>query len=241
LNDVAFISVMHDPKGSLANSLKEALPVLKRHYSNGYIALSENTDRELKRLLEGAGFVVFFIEKRGAAAARRSILQLVQHTGHAHFHYCDLDRMVTWCLSYPEEFEKVKERIRTFDYLIIGRTEAAFRSHPAAWRETEKITNKIFTLEFGSRDEIDVTAGSCGLNKAGLLKIAGQSKAAVTDAEWPMIIKRMEKGKVGFMKVNGLMYREDINHSEQNKTEAERWLSRLRLSYLISETAVHTK
>lgn len=69
---------------------------------------------------------------------------------------------------------------------------------------TEKITNKIFTLEFGSQEEIDVTAGSCGLTKSSLLAILNQSKAAMTDAEWPMIIKRRERGKVGFIKVDGL-------------------------------------
>lgn len=69
---------------------------------------------------------------------------------------------------------------------------------------TEKITNKIFTLEFGSQEEIDVTAGSRGLTKSSLLAILNQSKAAMTDAEWPMIIKRRERGKVGFIKVDGL-------------------------------------
>ncbi len=56
-----------------------------------------------------------------------------------------------------------------------------------------------------------------------------------------MIIKKIEKGKVGSIKVDGLKYIRDINNSEFNKTPGEEWLTRLRLSYQISQTAVNTK
>jgi hypothetical protein len=241
LNEVVFISVMHDPKGLLLKNLRLGLNVLKNYYKKGYIALSESTNIGLKEELEKAGYTVFTIEKKGVGYARRSILRLVKNTEHTYYHYCDLDRMITWCLTEPKELEKVKECIRNFDYLIIGRTKKAFNTHPEAWIETEKITNKIFSIEFGEQEDIDVTAGSCGFNKSSLLKILKRSSAPTTDAEWPMIIKKIEKGKVGSIKVDGLKYIRDINNSEFNKTPGEEWLTRLRLSYQISQTAVNTK
>ena len=44
LNEVVFISVMHDPKGLLLKNLRLGLNVLKNYYKKGYIALSESTN-----------------------------------------------------------------------------------------------------------------------------------------------------------------------------------------------------
>ncbi|MCU9614706.1 hypothetical protein OEV98_14275 [Caldibacillus lycopersici] len=40
---------------------------------------------------------------------------MVNETDHTHYHYCNLDRMVTWCLHYPEELPNIKKKIATTD------------------------------------------------------------------------------------------------------------------------------
>lgn len=94
LHEVVLISVMHDPEGWILKPLKEGIAGLKDYYHTGYIALSDQTDNRIKEELERAGYTVFTIKKKGAAYARRSILQLVNDKEHQFFHYCDLDRMI---------------------------------------------------------------------------------------------------------------------------------------------------
>lgn len=43
----------------------------------------------------------------------------------------------------------------------------------------------------------------------------------MTDAEWPMIIKKTEKKRVGYIQVNGLQYIKEINAPISEKTPGE--------------------
>jgi hypothetical protein len=61
-------------------------------------------------------------------------------------------------MNYEWELKNVVQDIPNYHYLILGRTERALKTHPVEWIETEKITNKIFSLEIGQ--DVDVTAGS---------------------------------------------------------------------------------
>ncbi|WP_090776494.1 hypothetical protein [Shouchella lonarensis] len=157
-NDIALITIMHDPTGALYQPLVAAMPVLATYPGAKYVALSEQTDRRVRDALKAHNFTVFDIEKKGVAHARRKVAALAQSYGHDFYHYCDLDRLVTWAMQSPEEWRCVHEKIAAHDYMVIGRTARAFATHPGAWQETEAITNKIFSLAMGC--EVDVTAGS---------------------------------------------------------------------------------
>lgn len=63
----------------------------------------------------------------------------------------------------------------------------------------------------------------------------------MTDAEWAMIVRRIGKASVGYRAVEGLEYVESINgHPSSTQLDANSWLARLRLSYVISESAIST-
>jgi hypothetical protein len=93
-----------------------------------------------------------------------------------------------------------------------------FNTHPIEWVETEKITNKIFSLELGQ--EADVTAGSSGFSRQSAQLISDNSKDKMTDAEWAMIVYRIGKMKVGYKAVEGLEYREDVREFQKNNKPA---------------------
>ncbi|MEC5422536.1 hypothetical protein QGM71_03390 [Virgibacillus sp. C22-A2] len=232
-NDVALITIIHDIKGLIYRPLSKVINLIKAYFPQAYVAVSNQTSEEIINILKQAEFKVFIIEKKGVANARRKIAEYMKNYSHEYYHYCDLDRLVTWFSEYPNEISLVKQQIIKYDYLIIGRTLSAFNSHPVQWKDTEHITNRVFSYEF--RKNVDVTAGSCGMSRKSLLEITDKSKAKMTDAEWPLIIRNSHKDNdIGYIEVNGLKYLE--YNKSQSKNELDEWTSRTRLTYLICQS-----
>lgn len=86
-----------------------------------------------------------------------------------------------------------------------------------------------------------MTAGSRGFSSNSLDLILQHSVSKTTDAEWAMIVRRIGKGSVGYRAVEGLEYVADLNGNPLSiQLDANSWLGRLRLSDLISESAIST-
>ena len=232
----ALVTVTHDPTGKNIKLFKELQRSFEEIYAELFITISEETSEELISEVRKSKFKYKIIPKNGAAFARREALKFALAGKSQHYHYCDLDRLLTWGKNYLTELEEVVEDIPNHDYLIIGRTERAMSTHPIEWIETEKITNKIFSLELGK--DMDVTAGSCAFSRVCADVINTFSNAEMTDAEWAMITYRIAKKQVSYYAVEGLEYQEEINGLNRKISETEKWFSRLKLSCIISETAI---
>ncbi|WP_391118106.1 hypothetical protein [Psychrobacillus sp. L3] len=236
LLNTALITVTHDPMGKNIKLFKELQRNFEKIYAELFITISDESSDELINEVRKSKFKYKIIPKNGAAYARREALKFGTSRNSEHFHYCDLDRLLTWGKNYITELEEVVEDIPNHDYLIIGRTERAMNTHPIEWIETEKITNRIFSLELGKA--ADVTAGSCAFSKVCADFINQYSKEEMTDAEWAMIAYRIAKRQVDYCAVEGLEYLEEINGVDRNISESDKWFSRLKLSFIISETAM---
>lgn len=223
---------------SILYYVKRLAPSLKEIYKDLFITVSEETDKVLIGELKKNKFNVKIIPKKGAANARREVLKFGLTGSNEYFHYCDFDRLITWVDTYENELKNTVFEITNHDYIIIGRTKRAFNTHPIEWVETEKITNKIFSLELGQ--EADVTAGSCGFSRQSAELISDNSKDKMMDAEWPMIVYRIGEMKVSYIAVEGLEYREDINGYRRLIDDSSKWLGRVKLCYIISESAINT-
>lgn len=235
---VCLVCVVHDIQGRYVNFVRQAAPILADLYSEMCIAVSDQTSGTLVAELQKGGFKTRIVPKAGAANARRDALRFAVGTPYRHFHYCDLDKALTWVLNDASELKEVQDDIDKHDYLIVGRTQQAFYSHPDSWVKTEEITNHIASLELGF--EVDITAGSCGLSRHAVESILKHSVAQMTDAEWAMIVRRIAHGTVGYRAVRGLKYVEEVNGPLNDQLDSNSWLSRLRLSYIISQSAILT-
>lgn len=76
------------------------------------------------------------------------------------------------------------------------------------------------------------------MNNIGLTSY--NSKDKMTDAEWQMIVHRIGKMKVDYKAVEGLEYIEDVNGYRKQRDESEKWFGRVKLCYIISESAINT-
>ncbi|MGD6831222.1 hypothetical protein ACQCT5_03605 [Sutcliffiella halmapala] len=235
---IALITITHDPTGKNMKLFKELQEEIEGIYSELFITISDASCIKLLEAMKQSKFKVKVIPKNGAAAARREVLSFGLSGKSEYYHYCDFDRLLTWGKNHMNELKQVTSNPEGYDYLILGRTERAMNTHPEEWIETEKITNKICSLEFGMN--VDITAGSCLFSKVSAEYINKYSKEKMTDAEWPMIVHRIAKLDIGFYPVEGLEYHEEINGITRSISEAEKWMGRLKLSSIISETAITT-
>ncbi|WP_060666354.1 hypothetical protein [Bacillus sp. CHD6a] len=236
--NITLLTVTHDPLGKNIKLFKELQKELEDIYSELYITISDESSNTLLEQIQKSKCNVKVIPKKGAAAARREVVR-VGLSGHSdYFHYCDLDRLLTWGANHLDELKLLTSNFPSSDFLILGRTERAMETHPEEWIETEKITNKICSLELGMN--VDITAGSCLFSRSCAEYINKHSKEKMTDAEWAMIVHRIAKLEIGYASVDGLEYHEEINGITRNLSESEKWIGRLKLSSIISETAITT-
>lgn len=238
MHQTALITVTHDPRGRNIELFNRMSSQIKNIYGELFITVSDQSCPKLIETLENSPFHTKIIPKRGAADARRQAISFGLTGNSDYFHYCDFDRLLCWGSFYYDELSRVVEQIPQHDYLVIGRTKRAFETHPTEWKETERITNKICSLELGN--EVDITAGSCAFSRLSATYIHVHSTAQMTDAEWAMIVHRLAKLNVDYIAVEGLQYHEDINGVNAKKSTAHVWYDRLRLSTIISETAIKT-
>ncbi|MBP2243052.1 hypothetical protein J2Z40_003640 [Cytobacillus eiseniae] len=238
MSKIALLTITHDPKGKNINLLKKLHKEFEKIYGELFITISDETSYELVKEFENTNFKIKIIPKKGAAEARRAVVSFGLTGTSKYYHYCDFDRLLTWGNNHLDELKNIMNLVPNYDYLILGRTERAFHTHPKAWVETEKITNTICSLELNK--EVDITAGSCAFSEECAKYINKYSKDKMTDSEWSMIIYRIAKLGVDFLAVEGLEYQEVINGVGKVVSEAEEWFIRLKLSNIISESALKT-
>jgi broad specificity phosphatase PhoE len=146
---------------------------------------------------------------------RYMALKLAAETGADHVHYADMDRLLRWVETRPDEWRATLTRITQTDCLVIGRTEAAWATHPQALRQPERISNGLFSRLLGQ--ELDFSAGSKGFSRRAADFIMANSlprQAIGTDAEWVVLAHRASY-RVEHIQVDGLDWEIADQHQEQ--------------------------
>jgi hypothetical protein len=108
-----------------------------------------------------------------------------------HVQYADMDRLLRWMETRPEEWRSTLERMQGRDCLVVGRTPAAYATHPRSLIQTEAVSNRVISHLLGQ--EMDVSAGSKGFSRAAAETILANStpgRALGTDDEWPVLAQR---------------------------------------------------
>ena len=200
------LTTIHDPDNKMYVAARKMLPYLLMKYNGAIVEMTCTTHPWMKQLLQDNAQV--FLSRSGdIAGARRSLLRRSLIYGDT-CHFCDFDRLLFWQIHYPEELSQTIAYIKKHDFTIIGRTKAAFDSHPFVQKQTERVVNKVFRQATGLGG-VDVLAASRGISSKAARLITGQSKAngpAGIDVEWPFIARDMG---VGYTTTNGLAYESD--------------------------------
>jgi hypothetical protein len=183
------LAATYNPRGEIPR-LQKVYSHIQVAYSSVIISLPPTAaPAEIVQIkaLPGVQVIVNEDWSRGRYVA----LQATFDTGADHIHYADLDRLIRWLETRPDEWQQTLKRLQQSDCLVIGRTEAAWATHPQVMIQVEKMINSTFSYLLGQ--DLDFGAGSKSFSHtaAGMILANSQPQNALgTDVEWPILLHR---------------------------------------------------
>jgi hypothetical protein len=207
-----------NPRGELGR-LQELLPQLRGLYLALAVALPPQAEPSFAAL-QGLGTAAFVTPdwSWGRYAALKNAFEI---SDASHVHYADLDRLLRWVETRPQEWLQTVERLQRADCMVIGRTPAAYATHPQALVQTEAISNAVVSGFLGRK--MDVSAGSKSFSRRAveyLLAHTQPGRALGTDAEWPLTLHKAGF-QVEYVEVDGLDW-EIPDHFQAEAAGSER-------------------
>ncbi|MFQ3630414.1 hypothetical protein [Roseiflexus sp.] len=206
---VTLTCVHHDPESRLRDQSERVAPELRRIFSTIVVRVTDATPDDALTPLVRSGAAIHRAPSCGhlrLGRARREALRLGIETGAHHVLFCDLDRVLHWAEYYAAELTSVAGLIPAYDFLILGRTQRAFESHPRAQCDTEAIVNRVFARVSGQ--EWDVTAAARGVSRRAAATILDgcPDETIGTDVSWPLFLQRTGLYAIGAIATEGLEY-----------------------------------
>lgn len=226
------------PRGELPR-FQRLHPQLAQMYESITIATPPGSDRAaVHQMGEEPGITVV---TSSIAGARYLALQTALATPASHIYLADLDRLVRWAETRPEEWRRVVEAVQQADCLIVGRTEYAMQTHPQALRQTEQLINAVFSDALGQ--PLDLGGGMRGFSRAAARVVLANSQPGWWgDAAWPVIVQRAGFA-VRYLAVDGMdwetpdRYRERAADADTQRraaedydADADHWACRVRVA-----------
>jgi hypothetical protein len=136
--------------------------------------------------------------------ARYEALRRAIESGAAAIEYVDMDHLLRWMETRPEEWLTVTGAAARAAFLVVGRTPQAYSTYPRAIRETERTTNLVFSRIFGQ--DMDLCAATRGMSRDIARMVLEESTSSATfgvDTEWPAIAFRRRVG-LAYVEADGL-------------------------------------
>lgn len=243
------LATTFNPRGETGR-LEQLWPQIRSLYGGVIISLPPSIaleDAMVIRELEGTHIHVNSDWSHG----RYMALKLAQEADASAVHYVDMDRLLRWLETRPDELQQTIERVKTCECLVIGRTEGAWETHPQSMRQTEAISNGLFSRLLGQ--PLDLSAGSKGFSRAALDCLMANTQAGRAigaDSEWIVICHRAGF-RVESLLVDGLDWEiadrfqetaADAQRQQQVRDEydsdAENWAHRVRIAHEIIEAGM---
>ena len=242
------------PRGELPRFAR-LLPLLEEQYAHIVICYIPGDDPSIQEQFSAGSFSIDpqikFCVNDNRRTGRYLALQKALETSAEYIHYADLDRLLHWVETRPDEWKRAVSEIEQSECVIFGRTEAAMMTHPQALLTTEGISNRVVSHFLGQ--QMDVSAGSKSFSRtaaAYLVEHGTPDDFSGTDAEWPMLLR-----KAGFalryVQVDGLDWesadqfmpraatpQEQVQAALQYDTDLAHWRTRVEIADRIITAAL---
>jgi len=214
-------TTQHDPEGRLTDQLARVAPALRRIFGGIAVQATYASQPPALDLLRSAGALVRqesssqFNGLPHLGAARRAAIELALRLDGESILFCDFDRALHWAEYHAAELARVVASIPTYDFMVLGRTERAFASHPRTQRDTEAIINHVYAASSGNL--WDVTAAARGISRrAATALLQGCSEQSIgTDIAWPLFLSRAGGFTLGYLATEGLEFETADRYADQ--------------------------
>lgn len=213
------------PRGE-TNRFEKLLPILFKGYTGLAITLPPGQVVSLPFLQGYPGIRI--VPTEDWSTGRWSALKAALDFSPSHIHYVDFDRLLRWVEKSPAEWQAILGKVEGCDYLLIGRSAAAYRTHPRALIETEQISNRLVSSLVGQ--QVDASAGSKGFSRQAvefILEHCLPGHALGTDGEWTVALHRAGY-LVDYVEVDGLDW-ESADRYQDSAADADQQVEAARL------------
>lgn len=230
--------------------LRRLFPQIAAIYSGMVIALNADAGTEVISALDDLPITHTFYDEW---SGRHDVMRLALRTRCEHVHYVDMDRLLRWAETRPEELQWTVERLQGSDCLIIGRTPAAWATHPQCMIQTEYLPNRFFSHMVGLGSSMDFGAGSKGFSHQAVTFILRNDPAGIAlnmDIAWPILLRR-GGFSLDYVEVDGLDYESADQQQPQaadraaqqqlaDKIDADpkKWALRVRIAQDMTDAAL---
>jgi len=218
-------STIHDPEQRLLRLLEEYTPQLGLDNEPRVVAYSPPTHPRIVKALEDLGFITIdgdvSVRSVYSAALERSLKESPEHV-----FYCDLDRLIHWVKTYPEEYRRTRRKALEYEFLMVGRTPRAFQTHPRTQTCTETIANIVASRVLGFKDTRDVIGVGWGLSSSLIKSLLStpEKNSFGFYCGWPVIAWRNSARKA-YVEVEGLEWETRDRYEHEIAIEGyEEWL-----------------
>ncbi len=238
---IVLATVLHDKEGKLSLPLLRAAPELRKHFSRIAVSLTEATDPEIARILEGdLGALVAYhpVGEAIIGRARRDAVRLALNAEMPRILYSDIDHILRWIEINADEMRACLTRDPSAQFLIIGRTDEAMQRIPRRLRETEIPVNQAYELMSGRRADLLFAIRRMDRSVAIDLTAKSQVDSIANDVEWPLLVERLGY-RVGYTEAHGLSYRtidEYGSHTDSYDNVALEWIRRIEIAGEMART-----
>ncbi len=227
---LALASTLHDPTGA-------TLPFLERHgaalrdQAVAAIAVTPQTAPAVAAALAESGVLTLPGGPAIGESRRTALAAAAQYDPDATILSCDFDRWLFWREIAPDELAGLEawfdRRAPATWYACLGRTAAAFASHPRVQRVCENATNRALSLAAGR--SLDAVAGAALLRPPAVRLILAQScePSNATDLEWPALALRRDPSRLAARRCRGLAFETTAFHQTEIAAAGglARWLA----------------
>ncbi len=208
-----------NPRGEMPR-LRRLMPILIQEYSGMVLILPPGAEailvEEIQQLpgKQMSNWLRIDIQPSWSWGRYMALKEAVQVEADF-IQYADLDRLLRWIETRPDEWRRTVESIQEWDCLVIGRTSQSMETHPQSLQRTEAISNQVVSHILGKA--VDASAGSKGFSQRAarfLVDNTSPGRALGTDAEWPIMLQRAGM-RVGALAVDGLDWETADRYQEQ--------------------------
>lgn len=228
MSDFALAVTVHDPDERIYINSK-FFRAISKLYKVKVASITKRTSPKTAKLLKDFSFIVVFSPSDNEiGSSRKNAVKTAQENSNLKWiHYCDLDRLLHWVKSYPQELKKIISKTPVNPYTAIGRTKKAWQTHPKVMVDAEKTENNAIN-NFFNLNVADFTAGSCLISRQAaqlILKLSVEPTNA-TDLEWPAIIKKYMRVTPACILTKGMEFETPDYYKEEikNSGSLETWI-----------------
>lgn len=134
----------HDPEGQFVPILEKWFSLVAARFEKIVVASSPGLHPETEKILRQSGADVYVIGKNIVGLNYRTAIK--EAAKHGAVLYVDLDRILHWVSSFPEELDKIISALPGKEWVIFERNPRAMATH----HEPLKATEPIFSLVIDS-------------------------------------------------------------------------------------------